>query len=94
MKTAGQLSQSTKKQVETKNGTGTVDPNDQSKANSSIESVKSKDGIRISPGLKNLATASLSTNVAQQRALLTKKPEGIQISRSKHWKFISSYHGP
>jgi hypothetical protein len=49
---------------------------------------------RISPGLKTLATTTLATNIAQQKALLTKKPEGIQISRSKHWKFISSYHGP
>jgi hypothetical protein len=47
---------------------------------------------------KGPATAiaqSLRTALAQKSTLLTKsKPEGIQISRSKHWKFISSYHGP
>ena len=53
-----------------------------------------KDGSKISAGLKSLATSTLTPNVAAQRALLSKKPEGIQISRSKHWKFISSYHGP
>jgi hypothetical protein len=65
------------------------------KKTSSVGNVSSgKELQRISPGLKTLAATTLATNVAQQKALLTKKPEGIQISRSKHWKFISSYHGP
>jgi hypothetical protein len=94
MKNAGQLSQSSKTQIEPKATTGSTTQSEKSKNSTSTDIGSAKDGFRISPGLKTLATTTFATNVAQQRALLTKKPEGIQISRSKHWKFISSYHGP
>jgi len=94
MKNAGQLSQSSNTQAESKRTTGSTTQSEKSKNNTSTDVGSAKDGFRISPGLKTLATTTFATNVAQQRALLTKKPEGIQISRSKHWKFISSYHGP
>ena len=94
MKNAGQLSQSTTKQVEVKSPSGSTTQVEKSKTSTSTDNGTTKDDNRISPGLKTLATTTFATNAAQQRALLTKRPEGIQISRSKHWKFISSYHGP
>jgi hypothetical protein len=94
MKNAGQLSVSSETQVESKTTTGSTTQSEKSKNNAPKHIGSAKDGVRASPGSKTLATTTFATNVAQQRALLTKKPEGIQISRSKHWKFISSYHGP
>lgn len=93
VKNAGQLSQSTTKEVEAKKTPGSTSQTEKSKKSASTDLGTEKDSYRIPPGLKSLATTTFATNSAQ-RALLTKKPEGIQISRSKHWKFISSYHGP
>jgi hypothetical protein len=94
MKNVTQLSQSNDKQIELTNAAGSTSQAEKRKNNPHVEIGSMKDAFRISPELKTLATTTLATNVTQQRALLTKKPEGIQISRSKHWKFISSYHGP
>lgn len=94
MKNAGQLSQSSKTQVGLPTATGSTTPGKKPEDKTSTDVGSAKDGLRISPGSKTLATTTFATNAAQQRAFLTKKPEGIQISRSKHWKFISSYHGP
>jgi hypothetical protein len=94
MKNAEQLSQPPTKQVEVKTLSGSTIQVEKSKSSASTDNGTTKDDYRISPGLKTLATTTFATNASQQRSLLTKKPEGIQISRSKHWKFISSYHGP
>ena len=92
---AEHVSQSNMKSHELKNGSGSPSQVHEKTQNNTSNNVgNKKDVTRVSSGLKTLATSTLATNVAQQRALLTKKPEGIQISRSKHWKFISSYHGP
>jgi hypothetical protein len=89
MKNGAQSSQSSKKPVELKNGTGSTTEGGKLVKNPSPEVTNTTSSIP-----KHLTNANLATTVAQQRMLLTKKPEGIQISRSKHWKFISSYHGP
>jgi hypothetical protein len=68
--------------------------NGKSKSNGAASAGSTLEIARVPKGVKTVATGTLAANIAQQRALLTKKPEGIQISRSKHWKFISSYHGP
>jgi hypothetical protein len=94
MKSAAQLPQRREKQDDLKNGTGSTTQVEKGKKNASAEIGATKDTFRISPGLKTLAAGALATNIAAQQVLLTKKPEGIHISRSKHWKFISSYHGP
>jgi len=89
MKNGGQSVQSTKKPIEHKNGTETPSENGK------LVKVAFPEGTGTTSSIpKHLTSANLATTVAQQRVLLTKKPEGIQISRSKHWKFISSYHGP
>ena len=82
--------QSAKKVVELKNGVGSTSKDDKSKDTLERQANGSKDVLRVSSNGKALA----SSTAASQRIILTKKPEGIQISRSKHWKFISSYHGP
>jgi hypothetical protein len=94
LKSAEHSSQSDDTQVELKNGTASPNPTEKSKNPASTEITGPKDPAKISTGLKSLATSTFATTAAHQRALLAKKPEGIQISRSKHWKFISSYHGP
>ena len=94
MKNAGQLSQSSQTQGELTTTTGLTTQEEKPKNNPSTDIGTLTDGFRVSPGLKTLATTTFGTNVARQRALVTKRPEGIHISRSKHWKFISSYHGP
>jgi hypothetical protein len=92
---AEQVSSSNMKSSESTNGSASPSQVQSKAKHNSPNNVGNKnEASRVSPGLKTLATSTLATNVAQQRALLTKKPEGIQISRSKHWKFISSYHGP
>ena len=89
-----QSSQSNIKAVAAHTDTAATSQNGKTKINGVGKSGATVDVARIPKAVKVAALTTLATNIAQQRALLTKKPEGIQISRSKHWKFISSYHGP
>ena len=84
------------KAVAAKTDSALQNQNGKSKTNGVVTNAASTatDIARIPKTVKTVATATLAPHIVQQRALLTKKPEGIQISRSKHWKFISSYHGP
>ena len=87
-----QSSQSNVKTVAPHADTGLMSQNSKSTSNG-VGNNGTIDLARVPSAVKR-AAITLATNIAQQRGLLTKKPEGIQISRSKHWKFISSYHGP
>ena len=86
---AGQESQSNQKPAEVKNGPKSVKNTEKVEKSESTKASSAKDESKVSPGLQAIAST-----ISQRRSFLTIKPEGIQISRSKHWKFISSYHGP
>jgi hypothetical protein len=83
--------QATKKPLALRNGTRSTNKEEKAKEISDgVSKDAQKSGVRITSGVK----PSFNGAAVAQRMILTKKPEGIQISRSKHWKFISSYHGP
>jgi hypothetical protein len=90
------LSKANMNAVAAKTESASQSQNGKSKSNGAANAGSTLEIARVPKGVKTVpvATGALAANIAQQRALLTKKPEGIQISRSKHWKFISSYHGP
>jgi hypothetical protein len=90
MPIAEQSIASTKKSLDLKNGVGSTSKEENSKRQPDGQADVSKDTLRIASDVKRQANRI----TAAQRIILTKKAEGIQISRSKHWKFISSYHGP
>jgi hypothetical protein len=90
MPIAEQSIASTKKPLALKNGVGSTSKEEKSKSIPDGQVDVSKDTLRIASDVKRQGNGA----AAAQRIILTKKPEGIQISRSKHWKFISSYHGP
>lgn len=88
-----QSSQSNVTTVAPHTDTASTSQNGKSNSNAVGNSGTTGDPARVPNAVKR-AAITLATSIAQKRGLLTKKPEGIQISRSKHWKFISSYHGP
>jgi hypothetical protein len=90
---AEKSSQSNMKAVAAHTETPSSSQNGKTKTSGVAKPATTTDVVQVPKTVKQLAEA-LATTIAQQRTLLTKKPEGIQISRSKHWKFISSYHGP
>jgi hypothetical protein len=89
MPIAEQSIASTKKPLALKNGVGSTSK-EENKNIPDGQNAVSIDTLRNTSGVKHQGNGT----AAAQRIILTKKPEGIQISRSKHWKFISSYHGP
>lgn len=90
MPIAEQSIASTKKPLALKNGVGSTSKEEKSTGLPDGQADVSGNTMRIASEVKRQGNRI----TAAQRIILTKKAEGIQISRSKHWKFISSYHGP